>query len=84
MGLCSGPGVFGGLIGEFSMLPPQRVSSGRSRRRRSHQALTGSVPGVCPLTGLPKAHHRVCKESGYVRPGLRIKVPKLGIGVTKD
>lgn len=29
-------------------------------------------------------HHRVCKESGYVRPGLRISVAKLGIGVAKD
>lgn len=29
-------------------------------------------------------HHRVCAESGYVRPGLRIKVRKLGIGVDKD
>lgn len=36
------------------------------------------------MTGMPKAHHRACKESGYVRPGLRIKVPKLGIGVTKE
>ena len=41
-------------------------------------------PTVCPLSGMPKQHHRVCAESGYVRPGLRIKVPKLGIGVQKD
>jgi hypothetical protein len=33
---------------------------------------------------MPKQHHRVCKESGYVRPGLRISVPKLGIGSQKD
>jgi len=38
--------------------------------------------GVCPLSGMPKLHHRVCKESGYVRPGLKIKVPKLGIGTS--
>lgn len=38
---------------------------------------------TCPLTGLPKKSHRVCKESGYVRAGLQIKVPKLGIGVPK-
>lgn len=66
------------------MLPPQRVSYGRTRRRRSHHALTPVAVGVCPMTGMPKAHHRACKESGYVRPGLRIKVPKLGIGVTKE
>jgi len=40
--------------------------------------------GVCPMTGMPKLHHRVCAQSGYVRPGLRIKVPKLGIGVPKE
>ena len=39
---------------------------------------------VDPLSGMPKMHHRVCKDSGYVRAGLRITVPKLGIGVAKD
>ncbi|MEM9066579.1 MAG: 50S ribosomal protein L32 [Planctomycetota bacterium] len=62
------------------MLPAQRQSYGRSRRRRSHDALTGVTPTVCPLSGTPKAHHRVSRESGYVRPGLRISVPKLKIG----
>lgn len=65
------------------MLPAFRQSYGRTRRRRSHNALVGAIPTVCPLSGMPKAHHRACNESGYVRPGLRIKVPKLGIGVTK-
>lgn len=65
------------------MLPPQRVSHGRTRRRRAHHALEPVHPTVCPLTGQPKAHHRACKESGYVRAGLQIKVPKLGIGVPK-
>lgn len=65
------------------MLPPQRVSYGRMKRRRSHQALSPVIPGVDPLSRTPKLHHRVCKESGYVRPGLRITVPKLGIGTTK-
>jgi hypothetical protein len=36
-----------------------------------------------PISGLPKMHHRAAQESGYVRPGLQIKVPKLGIGVPK-
>lgn len=66
------------------MLPPMRVSYGRTRRRRSHHALIGAKPTLCPLSGMPKMHHRVAKESGYVRPGLRISVPKLGIGVQKD
>lgn len=66
------------------MLPPQRVSYGRSRRRRSHHAMVPSQSTVCPLTGMPRKTHRACKESGYVRAGLQIKVPKLGIGVPKD
>jgi hypothetical protein len=39
---------------------------------------------MCPLSGMPKQHHRACKESGYVRPGLVISVPKLGIGPNQD
>lgn len=37
--------------------------------------------GVDPLSGMPKVHHRACAESGYVRPGLKIKVRKLKIGL---
>jgi large subunit ribosomal protein L32 len=66
------------------MLPPQRVSHGRSRRRRNHHALDEIQFSKCPLTGMPKLSHRACKQSGYVRAGLQIKVPKLGIGVNKD
>ncbi len=66
------------------MVPAMRQSHGRSRRRRSHDALKPVLSAVCPLSGMPKLHHRVCKESGYVRPGLKITVPKLGIGVVKD
>jgi ribosomal protein L32 len=66
------------------MLPAFRQSYGRTRRRRSHHALKPVTATVDPLSGMPKLHHRVCKDSGYVRPGLRITVPKLGIGVAKD
>ena len=66
------------------MQPCFRSSHGRTRRRRSHHAMSPVHPTVCPLSGMPKMHHRVCKESGYVRPGLRISVPKLKIGVDKD
>lgn len=62
------------------MLPAQRQSHGRSRRRRSHDALTGLSSTICPLSGTRKRHHRASKESGYVRPGLKISVPKLKIG----
>jgi large subunit ribosomal protein L32 len=65
------------------MLPAFRQSHGRTRRRRSHHAMKPIQTSVCPLTGMPKLHHRACKESGYVRAGLQIKVPKLGIGVAR-
>jgi ribosomal protein L32 len=65
------------------MLPPQRVSHGRTRRRRTHHALEAVYPTLCPVSGQAKQHHQACNESGYVRAGLTIKVPKLGIGVPK-
>jgi len=66
------------------MLPAFRQSHGRSRRRRSHHALKPIKPTMCPVSGMPKLHHRASKQSGYVRPGLSVKVPKLGIGVDRD
>ena len=66
------------------MLPAQRQSYGRTRRRRSHMALKPIKATLDPLSGMPKMHHRACKDSGFVRPGLRITVPKLGIGVSRD
>lgn len=65
------------------MNPPQRISYGRTRRRRAHHALVGTVPGLDPVSGMPKMHHRVSMQSGYVRPGLTIQVAKLGIGAPK-
>jgi len=62
------------------MHPTHRLSPSRTRKRRSHLAMKVQPPTTCPLTGEPKAHHRVCVKSGYVRPGLVIRVPKLGIG----
>ena len=50
------------------MLPKQRQSIGRSKRRRSHDAITGKIPTICPLSGMPKLSHHACPESGYVRP----------------
>jgi len=65
------------------MLPAQRQTHGRTRRRRSHDALTGRPVTLCPVTSMPKDHHRCCRQSGYYRPGLTIVVPKLGIGVER-
>lgn len=66
------------------MNPTHRVSPGRTRRRRAHHAISPVSNTVDPLSGMPKLHHRVAKESGYVRAGLKITVKKLGIGVQKD
>lgn len=63
------------------MLPNQKISYGRTRRRRNHHALEATTSTLCPISGMPKQHHRVSAESGYVRPGLRISVPKLKIGI---
>lgn len=63
------------------MLPVQRQSKGRSGRRRSHDAMKAVSVTIDPLSGNPKAHHRVAKVSGYVRPGLKITVKKLKIGL---
>lgn len=65
------------------MLPNQKISYGRTRRRRAHHAMDVKNIGLDPVSGMPKAHHRAGEESGYVRPGLTIQVPKLGIGVAK-
>ncbi len=62
------------------MLPTHRQSPGRTRRRRSHLALKHKPQTTCPLSGEPKKHHRASPQSGFVRPGLVIRVPKLGIG----
>ncbi|MEM9083252.1 MAG: 50S ribosomal protein L32, partial [Planctomycetota bacterium] len=50
------------------------------RNRRSHDALKPIQFTVDPVSGLARLTHRVAKSSGYVRPGLTIRVPKLGIG----
>jgi len=66
------------------MQPTHRRSPGRTRRGRNHFAVKAKAQTLCPLTGTPKQHHRACHESGYVRAGLVIRVPKLGIGGSRD
>lgn len=66
------------------MHPTHRLSHSRTRMRRSHEALAEQNSTFCPLSGNPKQHHKACTESGYVRAGLVIRVPKLGIGPKRD
>ena len=58
------------------MLPPLRVSPGRTHRRRAHQAIKATHTTLCTNCGAAKRSHTACSSCGYVRPGLQIKVGK--------
>jgi ribosomal protein L32 len=58
------------------MVPPFRCSPGRTRRRRSYQAIKASHTTLCPNCGAAKRSHTACSSCGYVRPGLQIKTSK--------
>lgn len=55
------------------MHPTHKISHGRTRRRRSHDALKAPKVAVCPNCGSPKLPHAACSNCGYVRPGLALK-----------
>jgi len=56
------------------MQPVHRVPKSQKRKRRSHLALKPTLPVVCPNCGSPRMPHAACRNCGYVRPGLSIKV----------
>ncbi|MFN3167376.1 MAG: 50S ribosomal protein L32 [Phycisphaeraceae bacterium] len=56
------------------MLPQQRQTRTRGRKRRSHDGLTPRASVECANCGTPKLPHAACRECGYVRPGLKIVV----------
>ena len=56
------------------MVPAFRQSPGRTRRRRAHHALKSAHTVTCPNCGATKRPHAACRECGYVRPGLQLKV----------
>ena len=56
------------------MLFRSRQSPGRTRRRRAHHALKSAHTVTCPNCGAAKRPHTACKDCGYVRPGLQLKV----------
>ena len=55
-------------------VPAFRTSPRRKRQRRSHHALKPVQLVICPLSGMPKLPHRASPNSGYVRPGLQVRV----------
>ncbi len=48
-------------------VPKQKSSKGRTRRRRSHQALSGAGLVKCSHCGKPTLPHRVCPNCGYYK-----------------
>ncbi len=60
------------------MLPKQKLSRARTRKRRSHHARLGTNYSDCPKCNSPKLPHAACSNCGYVRPGLAIEVKKEG------
>ena len=60
------------------MTPAFRQSPGRTRRRRSHQAIKAVHTELCPNCGTAKRPHTACTGCGYVRPGLQVKTSRAG------
>jgi large subunit ribosomal protein L32 len=56
------------------MLPVQRISKSRKRKRRSHQALTPRQYVRCPQCSNAKLPHCACGNCGFVNPDLAIDV----------
>ena len=56
------------------MLPKQKLSRARTRKRRSHHAMASANYADCPKCNSPKLPHAACGNCGFVRPGLSIKV----------
>ena len=56
------------------MLPVQKHSKSRKRKRRSHHALTPPHTVRCPQCGNAKLPHCACGNCGYVNPQLALAV----------
>ncbi|MBS3733932.1 MAG: 50S ribosomal protein L32 [Phycisphaerae bacterium] len=58
------------------MVPKQKTSRSRTRKRRAHHALRPVNYAGCLRCNSPKLPHAACDNCGYVRPGLSVKVEK--------
>ena len=56
------------------MLPVQKHSKCRKRKRRSHQALRPIHYVRCPQCGNAKLPHAACNNCGFVNPKLALPV----------
>ena len=58
------------------MLPVQRISKARKRKRRSHQALKPIHYVRCPQCASAKLPHVSCGNCGFVNPTLSVEMPE--------
>ncbi len=56
------------------MLPVQKHSKSRKRKRRSHQALRPTHYVTCPQCNGAKLPHCACDNCGYVNPKLALQM----------
>jgi len=56
------------------MVPVQRTSKCRKRKRRSHHALRRASLASCPKCGKTKLPHAACGNCGYVSGKLALPV----------
>jgi len=57
------------------MVPPQKVSKQRKRKRRAHHALTPPNLVACPRCQSARMPHAACQKCGYAgrKVALRLK-----------
>ncbi|MEM8875698.1 MAG: 50S ribosomal protein L32 [Planctomycetota bacterium] len=55
------------------MLPVQRISKSRKRKRRSHHALRAPAYVNCPACGTAKLPHAACTNCGFVNHRISLK-----------
>jgi large subunit ribosomal protein L32 len=72
--LARGGRIVSRLPGVRVMLPVQRHSKSRKRKRRSHHALKPIHYVRCPQCGNAKLPHSACDNCGYVNPKLALQV----------
>jgi len=58
------------------MVPTQKLSRARTRRRRSQRSIRLVNYADCPQCNSPKLPHAACDNCGYVRPGLSLEMKK--------
>jgi large subunit ribosomal protein L32 len=63
-----------GIAGVETMLPVQKHSKSRKRKRRSHHALKPIHYVRCPQCGNAKLPHCACDNCGYVNPKLALQI----------